>query len=78
MRDAEVRNRGDLVSESRFVAGSGCCACSKYVVYYGAVIGIDALTLFFKTVLISVLIGCVLVYYIYYYLNGAGCEMWEA
>ena len=72
MQDAEVRDCVDLVSESRVVAGSGCCACSKYAVYYGAVIGIDALTLFFKTVLISVLIGCVLVYYIYYYLNGAG------
>ena len=29
------------------------------------------LTLFLKTILISVSIGCVLVYYIYYYLIGA-------
>ena len=74
MLDAEVRNCGDLVSEIRFVAGPDCCACSKNAVYYDAVIGIDVLNLFFKTVLISVLVGCVLVYYIYYYLNGADWE----
>jgi hypothetical protein len=69
MQDAEVRDCVDLVSESRVVAGSGCCArcemqrseivvtlflkpalllVSKYAAYYGAVIGIDALTLFFQ------------------------------
>ena len=36
---------------------------------------IDVLALFFKTVLISVLIECVLVYYICYYRNVADCEV---
>ncbi len=50
MQDAEVRNLVlTFVSKNCFIAASsGCCACSKYAMYYGALIGIDALILFFQ------------------------------
>ena len=54
-----------LFSKNRFVVGSG------YVRDAGCRGRELVLTLFLKTVLISVSIGCVLVYYIYYYLIGA-------